>query len=76
VVLVFVLAAERRDLVGDAVAAYDDGPEAVLVERLRVKGEEPLGAGVGREIPVRGRPTEESVAERAADDVRGMPRGP
>ena len=67
---VVVVGPEGRDLVDRVALADRDGPELVLVDRAGEDGEEPVRSRVGREIPVLGRPAEERVPDRAADDVR------
>ena len=51
-------------------------PNAVLVDRAREELDDPFGQGVRGEVPVGGRPAEEDVAQRPADDVGGVAARP
>ena len=76
VVGVVVLDPEGRDLEHLALAAHGHGPEAVLVDRAREQLDDLRRPGVGGEVPVGGRAAEQGVAQRPADDVRGVPVAP
>ena len=73
---VVMVGPERRHLVGRRALADGDGPELVLVDGAREDGEQPIRAGVGREVPVLRRPAEQRIAHRAAHDVRRVPVRP
>ena len=73
---VVVVGAERRHLVQLAAVADHHGPERVLVHGVREELEDLVGARIGGQVPVERRPAEQGIAQRAADDVRGMPGRP
>ena len=73
---VVVVGTERRHLVQVTPVADHDGPERVLVDGIREDLEDLVGPRIGGQIPVERRPAEQGVAQRAADDVRGMPGRP
>ena len=63
------VAPERGDLVDAVVERHGHRPEAVLVAGTREEGEEAIGPGVGRHVPVQGRRAAQQVADAAADQV-------
>ena len=69
---VVVVGPEGRDLEDLAVTPDGDGPEPVLVDGAREEIDEPFGQRVRGEIPVHGPPPEDDVAQRPADDIRGL----
>ena len=75
-VRVVVVGAERRHLVQLGAVAHHDGPERVLVHGFREALEDLVGARIGGQVPVERGPAEQGIAQRAADDVRGMPGRP
>ncbi len=52
-----------------------DRPESVLVDRAGEDLHDPLGQGIGGEVPVVGLAAQQHVAERPANDVRGVAVG-
>jgi hypothetical protein len=73
---VLVVGAEGRELVDIAALADRNGPEAILVDGAGEELDEPVGAGIGGQVPVGRLAAEEDVPERAPDDVTGMARRP
>ena len=69
---VVVVGPEGRDLEDLAVVPDGDRPEPVLVDGVREERDDRLGQRVRGEVPVVRAPAEDDVAQRAADDVRGV----